>query len=193
MIEVCGQSTVIVGFEDGSLHLYDIDKKFGKNYTLQKATNLYSPYDEFFESNYEHSDAIVGLAARQTEAGMEVLTASREGLLIIWKVGTDDQDDMLHFSADFQLEKTITNAVFTGMGQIAVSTNEGELLTIQVGTDSQNVMSLQHPKAVSQWDSSILDMVAFSQSELLLALDSGKIAHCDLQTGQMRALAVSSL
>jgi hypothetical protein len=56
---------LLVGMEDGSLHLYNLTKNFGKSYTkakvTQKGKSLQNPYDQFEESNYEHCDAIVSI------------------------------------------------------------------------------------------------------------------------------------
>ena len=59
---------IILGLEDGSLHIYNLTKNQGKSYSIPKAqgstplrSQTTSPYDIFVESNYEHHDAIVSI------------------------------------------------------------------------------------------------------------------------------------
>lgn len=53
---------VIVGLEDGSLHLYNLTKNFGTSYSMTNSLrSVDSAYDNFIESNYEHNDSIVSI------------------------------------------------------------------------------------------------------------------------------------
>lgn len=57
---------VIVGMEDGSLHMYNLTQNKGKSYAMppqatDEGRSIQSPYDQFAESNYEHHDAIVSI------------------------------------------------------------------------------------------------------------------------------------
>jgi hypothetical protein len=54
---------LLIGLEDGSLHLYNHTKNLGNSYSLKQnqGKSLHSPYDQFLESNYEHGDSIVSI------------------------------------------------------------------------------------------------------------------------------------
>jgi len=130
----CGKNDyILTGLEDGSLHLYDLTAKFGKSYTMPRskdhsAKSLSSPYDVFQESNYEHADAVISINCSQVSPNnVRVLSASREGLLILWSVEYSSEtssvdDDILKFSADCDLQTTITKAKFLTESTILAST-----------------------------------------------------------------------
>ncbi len=61
-----GIDYVVLGLEDGSLHVYNLTKGFGKSYSLppnppSRSLKDESPYDQFTESIYEHHDCIVSI------------------------------------------------------------------------------------------------------------------------------------
>ncbi len=107
---------VICGLEDGSLHVYNLRKNFSKSYTIPKAagstpirSQTSSPYDIFIESNYEHHDAIVSIEL----LGASLLTASRDGILMLWTIEArddDDDDDMVRFDSELDLKSPLTKA-----------------------------------------------------------------------------------
>lgn len=163
---------IIVGLEDGSLHIYNLSKNIGQSYTIPKTagstkplrSTTHSPYDIFIESNYEHHDAIVSIEIQ----GSSVVTASKDGTLMMWTLEArddDDEDDMLKFDSELDMKSLLTKAKWLSHDEILVSTTSGELMSVIVKSDVQQVPFLEKAsKVYFRTDSAIMDF-AFCRSK----------------------------
>lgn len=137
---------IIVGLEDGSLHLYNLMKNFGNSYRLPQtekgsARSLQSPspFDQFAESNYEHHDAIVSIEtspefnSAQKDACLFVLTASRDGILMLWSIeqlANHDDEDMLRFDSELDMKLPLSRAKWLSGSEILVASTCGDLFLV---------------------------------------------------------------
>ena len=111
---------ILIGLEDGSLHLYDLTKNFGKSYIITQTNGkqLSSPYDQYLESNYEHHDAIVSIetnpalhlnkdASKNPEQNF-ILTASKDGIIMLWSINAmanhSEDEEMLIFNSELNVK-----------------------------------------------------------------------------------------
>lgn len=129
---------IVIGLEDGSLHIYNLTKNKEQSYTIPKSfgstparSQTSSPYDLFIESNYEHHDAIVSIEIQ----GSNLLTASKDGNILLWTIEArddDDDEDMLKFDSELDLKQPLTKAKWLSHNEILVSTTQGELMSVNV-------------------------------------------------------------
>ena len=174
-----GDDFVLAGLEDGSLHLYNLTKNFGKSHQTPQAS-LRDPFSHFVESNFEHQDAIVSVDKASNNS---ILTASRDGAIMLWTVGANQMegDDMLRFVADQHIRnEPLTRVKFINESQILASTIQGNLFLSEICKDSQNVPFLDKPKLFFHTDSAIWDFGVFrlspdSPQQIVIAQDSGRV------------------
>ena len=92
---------ILLGFEDGSLHVYNMSAGFGKPYkrVAKKPSVQRDDYDQFLESNYEHQAPIISVDTQpsQKESPM-IVSASQDGSVFLWTINATaipDEEDML--------------------------------------------------------------------------------------------------
>lgn len=144
---------LLIGLEDGSLHLYNYTKNLGNSYSLKQnqGKSLHSPYDQFLESNYEHGDSIVSIELQPVvqkaldphSAQPMILTASKDGILMIWSINPlavhENQEEMLVFRSEADLKSPLTKAKWLSENQVIAVTTQGEIFLIELKEkDSQN-------------------------------------------------------
>lgn len=188
---------MLIGLEDGSLHLYNLTKNFGKSHLKPQGTNLKDPYHHFVESNFEHQDAIVSVEKTSNNC---ILTASRDGAIMLWTVEPNQMegDDMLRFVADQQIREPLTKVKFISDSQILASTVQGNLFLAEIRKDSQNVPFLDKPKLFFQTDSAIWDFGVFhlttdSPQQVVIAQDSGRVTQLCTKSKETSVLTVRFL
>jgi hypothetical protein len=69
-----------------------------------------------------------------------IVSASKDGFLILWSIEHlaihENQEEMLKFNSDLNIDLPITKAKWLSASQILVVTTQGELFLIEVKTDS---------------------------------------------------------
>jgi hypothetical protein len=97
-----------------------------------------------------------------------VLTASKDGILMLWTLEArddDDDEDMLKFDSELDLQSPLTKAKWFSDNEILVSTTFGELMSVNVKKDAQQVPFLERAsKVYFRTDSAIMDF-AFCRSK----------------------------
>jgi len=143
----------------------------GKSYSIpsQQARSLSSPFDVYLESNYEHSDAVISVTIqRVSNDRVYILSASKDGLLILWQFihdsnkQADDDDDLLKYCSELDLQTPLTKAKIVTTSEIYAATTSGHLFKVEINKDAQEVPYLQKNKVpVYETDSAIWDFVWF--------------------------------
>ncbi len=129
-----------------------------------------------------------------------ILTASKDGILMLWSIDTlanhSEGEDMLRFNSELNVKQPITKAKWLTDNQILIATISGELLAVQIKIDSQKVPFLESPKVYYKTDSTIWDFVSFKIDEnpvqLAIGQDSGRISFLCTQTQEIKILTVSA-
>ena len=101
------QEFIVVGQEDGSLHVYDYTRFKTTNYkklifNVKNSSELDQSIERFCESNYSHCDTIVSIQKNPANERI-FLTASKDGWLKIWtfianngeQITKNEQDQIL--------------------------------------------------------------------------------------------------
>ena len=174
---------------------------------------------------FEHSDAIVSIdlfpdgpkaaAAfkRKDASGVKenanseslVLSADRDGEIILWKVSSANEDQVLQFVSASKIVEPVTRAKFLSPGRVLVTTTHGTIWSILILKDSQGNDYLEKPIAVYRnddlsaiWDFSIIQNPLRQQAnqyDVLVASDSGQVRHVlidHIQLVESRLITVSA-
>lgn len=64
------------------------------------------------------------------------MTASKDGMLILWSLQSMKDEDMLKFDSDLDLQTPITKVKWLSSSVLLAATTEGDLLQINVKLDS---------------------------------------------------------
>lgn len=60
------------------------------------------------------------------------MTASRDGMLILWSIQSRKEEEMMKFDSDLDLQTTITKVKWLSNSTLLAATIEGDLLQIQI-------------------------------------------------------------
>ena len=129
---------MIVGLEDGTVGVLDLTSTNGQSYkrpifkmqTENEQDWDDNPHSQFQELATEHQDSIVSVesnsATPATESSPFILSASKDGVLYVWKLEQDGEEN-LKYIADDDLQIPITKAKWIAEKEILVATCDGKL------------------------------------------------------------------
>ena len=203
IVKVEGKLYMVSGFDDGVICLIEMHKMNGASMerpvvSNKKGDKMPEPlnegiYEQWHEQAYEHCDSIISVeanAAESTEAApVRLLTASKDGGVYLWAILGDsvDPDDRLSYVDDAMIEEPLTRAKWLTPKCIIVSTTHGNLYTMELSKDSQNVECLMKPQLVYStthdvaiWDMAVLSANGAAKVEVWVAEDSGKVNQLTL-------------
>ena len=89
---------------------------------------LEDPHSQFQETYSEHGDSVIVVeAAPKSDDGIQlVLSASKEGLICVWKVESVE-NEALQYVGEFDLQAPITKAKWVSAKELVIATTEGKL------------------------------------------------------------------
>lgn len=107
-------------------------------------------------------------------------------------------DDRLSYKADYFLDEQITRVRWLTSTSLIVATRDGNLYTMELGRDSQNVECLEHPKLLYQAEHevAIWDVTVYNKAprlEVWLAEDSGKVTQLSIDISTLQLQASSTI
>ena len=150
---------LIAGLEDGTVAVLDLTSTNGQSYKrpIFKMTNENqndwndNTHSQFQELALEHQDSIVSVEAniytvKTTEAPL-ILSASKDGVLYIWKL-QQNNDEILQYVADDDFNEPITKAKWLSETEILVSTTGGKLHHCVLKLDDQEAYYLDMPSVL---------------------------------------------
>ena len=88
------------------------------------------------------------MAAGSTENQTDhILSASKDGTIYVWNILGDSEnpDDRLNYAADYNLGEPLTRAKWLTHNCIIATTTYGNVYTLELSRDSQNVVCLSRP------------------------------------------------
>ena len=129
---------MIVGLEDGTVGVLDMTGTNGQSYkrpifkmqTENETDWNENPHSQFQELALEHQDSVVSVESNSTAVSAEssplILSASKDGVIYIWKL-EQGSEEILKYISDDDLQVPITKAKWISEKEILIATTEGKL------------------------------------------------------------------